>query len=115
PPTGAFLVALLVGMLVAFLAGSIGAWWSGRFAVPEATIGVFYLGTIIPLGLTLLYSITPLARALGHRLREVTYVAGLLGRPELGYWLVFLALVLSLVLGIGVAFVIAGSGRADTR
>ncbi len=93
PPTGAFLVALLVGMLVAFLAGSLGAWWSRRLAVPEATIGVFYLGTLIPLGLTLLHSVTPLSRALGHRLRDVTYVAGLLGRPELGYWLVFLALV----------------------
>ncbi len=42
-------------------------------------------------------------------------MAGLIGRPELSYWLVFVLLVLMLVLGINSGFIAAGSGRVDLR
>jgi lipoprotein-releasing system permease protein len=114
-PPWAFAVALLVACGVAFISGAIGAARARRLALPEATIGVFYLGMPIPIVLTLMEQVSALQLALGHRLREVTYVAGLLGRPELGYWLVFGLLVLMLVLGINSGFVAAGSGRLDLR
>ncbi|MCI0569573.1 MAG: ABC transporter permease [Myxococcaceae bacterium] len=115
PPAGAFLVALLAGMGVAFLAGALGAARARRLAAPEATLGILYLGLPLPIFFTLLHAIPSLSITFGPRLREVTYVAGLLGRPELGYWLVFTGLVLTLVLGITVGFVLAGSGRVDAR
>jgi lipoprotein-releasing system permease protein len=52
---------------------------------------------------------------LSFKLREVSYVGGLIGRPELSYWLVFVLLVLMLVLGINSGFIAAGSGRVDLR
>ncbi|MCY1041349.1 ABC transporter permease [Corallococcus sp. bb12-1] len=115
PPTIAFAIALVVGAGVAFASGFVGASRAQRLSLPEATIGVFYLGLPIPLLLSLMERVPSLQLALGYRLREVTYVAGLLGRPELGYWLVFAALVLALVLGINTGFIAAGSGRVDLR
>nr|WP_228531186.1 MULTISPECIES: ABC transporter permease [Myxococcaceae] len=115
PPTGAFAIALAVSALIAFAAGFVGAARARRLSVPEATLGVIYLGTPIPLLLTLMGSVPALQRALMYRLDEVTYLAGLLGRAELGYWLVFSFLVLWLVLGINTGFVAAGSGRLDLR
>ncbi|HVG58734.1 MAG TPA: ABC transporter permease [Hyalangium sp.] len=114
-PPWAFAVSLLVACSIAFLSGAIGAARARRLALPEATIGVFYLGLPIPIVLTLIERVPDLQLTLGPRLREVTYVAGLLGRPELGYWLVFGLLVLVLVLGINSGFVAAGSGRLDLR
>ncbi|MBN1210615.1 MAG: ABC transporter permease [Myxococcaceae bacterium] len=114
-PPWAFAVSLLVACSISFVAGAIGAARARRLSLPEATIGVFYLGLPIPIMLTLLDRVPALQLALGYRLREVTYVAGLLGRPELGYWLVFGLLVLMLVLGINSGFVAAGSGRLDLR
>ncbi|MCY1031537.1 ABC transporter permease [Corallococcus sp. BB11-1] len=115
PPTIAFAIALVVGAGVAFASGFVGASRAQRLSLPEATIGVFYLGLPIPILLSLMERVPSLQLALGYRLREVTYVAGLLGRPELGYWLVFAALVLALVLGINTGFIAAGSGRVDLR
>lgn len=115
PPTGAFAVALVAAFGVAFTAGFIGASRAQRLSLPEATVGVLYLGVPVPLLLTLMESVRPLQLALGPRLREVTYLASLIGRPELGYWLVFVFLVLALVLGINTGFVAAGSGRMDLR
>lgn len=114
-PPWAFAVALIVACGVAFVSGAIGAARARRLAMPEATIGVFYLGLPIPIVLTLMERVSSLQLAFGHRLREVTYVAGLLGRPELAYWLVFGLLVLMLVLGINSGFIAAGSGRLDLR
>ncbi|WP_224370867.1 ABC transporter permease [Hyalangium versicolor] len=114
-PPWAFAVALIVACGVAFVSGAIGAARARRLSMPEATIGVFYLGLPIPIVLTLMERVGSLQLALGHRLREVTYVAGLLGRPELAYWLVFGLLVLMLVLGINSGFIAAGSGRLDLR
>jgi len=114
-PPWAFAVALLVACSVAFVSGAIGAARARRLSLPEATIGVFYLGLPIPIVLTLMDRVSSLQLTLGHRLREVTYVAGLIGRPELSYWLVFGLLVLVLVLGINSGFVAAGSGRLDLR
>jgi lipoprotein-releasing system permease protein len=114
-PPWAFAVSLLVACGIAFISGAIGAARARRLSLPEATIGVVYLGLPIPIMLTLLERVGSLQLALGHRLREVTYVAGLLGRPELGYWLVFGLLVLMLVLGINSGFIAAGSGRLDLR
>ncbi len=115
PPTGAFVIALGVAALIAFVAGFVGASRARRMSVPEATLGVLYLGAPIPLVLTLMGSVPALQRALRYRLDEVTYLAELLGRPELGYWLVFTFLVLCLVLGINSGFIAAGSGRMDLR
>ncbi|MCY1021872.1 ABC transporter permease [Pyxidicoccus sp. MSG2] len=115
PPTGAFAISLVVSCAVAFICGFIGASRAQRLSLPEATIGVLYLGLPIPIVLTLMERVPALQLALGYRLREVTYVAGLLGRPELAYWLVFTALVLALVLGINTGFIAAGSGRVDLK
>ncbi|MFP2933927.1 FtsX-like permease family protein, partial [Pyxidicoccus sp. 3LG] len=115
PPTGAFAIALVVSAGVAFVCGFIGASRAQRLSLPEATIGVLYLGLPVPIILTLMERVPSLQLALGYRLREVTYVAGLLGRPELAYWLVFTGLVLALVLGINTGFIAAGSGRVDLK
>lgn len=114
PPT-AFAIALILASFVAFVSGFIGASRAQRLAIPEATIGVFYLGMPVPVLLSVMPSVPWLQVNLGHRLREVTYVAGLIGRPEMGYWLVFAVLVLALVLGINTGFIAAGSGRVDLR
>ncbi|MBJ6765150.1 ABC transporter permease, partial [Myxococcaceae bacterium JPH2] len=114
-PTVAFAIALCSASLVAFISGFVGASRAQRLSLPEATIGVVYLGIPVPVILTLMERIPSLQLALGYRLREVTYVAGLIGRPELAYWLVFTALVLALVLGINTGFIAAGSGRVDLK
>ncbi len=114
PPT-AFALALIVAFGVAFASGFIGASRAQRLAIPEATIGVVYLGLPVPVLLTLMPSVPWLQLNLGYRLREVTYVAGLIGRPEMGYWLVFTVLALALVLGINTGFIAAGSGRVDLK
>ena len=115
PPVGAFAISLIVASLVAFVAGFIGASRARRLAMPEATIGVIYLGLPVPVLLTLMERLPDLQVSLGYRLREVTYVAELLGRPVVGYWLVFSLLVLMLVLGINTGFIAAGSGRVDLK
>ncbi|WNG25763.1 ABC transporter permease [Cystobacter fuscus] len=114
-PTVAFAVSLIVASLVAFACGFVGAARARRLAMPEATIGVIYLGLPVPIGLTLMEQLPDLQVSLGYRLREVTYVADMLGRPVVGYWLVFSLLVLMLVLGINTGFIAAGSGRMDLR
>ncbi len=115
PPTIAFAISLIIAAGVAFVSGFVGASRAQRLSLPEATIGVIYLGLPVPIILTLMERVPALQVALGYRLREVTYVAGLLGRPELGYWLVFTGLVLALVLGINTGFIAAGSGRVDVK
>jgi lipoprotein-releasing system permease protein len=103
PPTGAFAVSLIVSSLVAFGSGFIGASRARRLAMPEATIGVIYFGLPVPVLLTLIEQVPDLQVTLGYRLREVTYLAEMLGRPVVGYWLVFSLLVLMLVLGFNTA------------
>ncbi|WP_309897553.1 ABC transporter permease [Archangium sp.] len=115
PPTGAFAISLIVSSLVAFGCGFVGASRARRLAMPEATIGVIYFGLPVPVLLTLIEQMPDLQVSLGYRLREVTYLAELLGRPVVGYWLVFSLLVLVLVLGINTGFIAAGSGRLDLR
>ena len=80
--TLAFAISLVLAGLVAFVSGFIGASRAQRLSLPEATIGVLYLGLPVPIVLTLMERVPSLQLALGYRLREVTYVAGLLGRPE---------------------------------
>ncbi|HYX90790.1 MAG TPA: FtsX-like permease family protein, partial [Myxococcaceae bacterium] len=115
PPPLALAVALLTGFGVAFGAGFWGAANARRLSVPEATIGLVYLGLPIPVLLTLRHYVPELQIRLGYLLREITYVAELIGRPEISYWLVFAGLVLMLVFGITSGFVATGSGRADVR
>jgi lipoprotein-releasing system permease protein len=114
-PTGAFAVSLIVSSLVAFACGFVGASRARRLAMPEATIGVIYFGLPVPVLLTLIDQVPDLQVSLGYRLREVTYLAEMLGRPVVGYWLVFSLLVLVLVLGINTGFIAAGSGRVDLK
>ena len=114
-PTVAFSIALMVGFAIAFAGGFLGASRARRMSTPESTIALFYFGAPIPLLLTLMPSVPALSLSVGYRLREVTYLAGLLGRPELGYWLVFAGLTLALFLGITSGFVATSSGRVDLR
>ncbi|PTL82363.1 ABC transporter permease [Vitiosangium sp. GDMCC 1.1324] len=114
-PTVAFAISLIVSSFVAFACGFVGASRARRVALPEATIGVIYLGLPVPVMLTLMEQIPDLQLSLGYRLREVTYLADMLGRPVVGYWLVFSLLVLMLVLGINTGFIAAGSGRLDLK
>jgi lipoprotein-releasing system permease protein len=112
-PTTAFVIALLFGCLIAFIGGFLGASRARRLSTPEATIGLVYFGVPIPLALTALSADPELHLRIGYRLREITYLAGLLGRPELGYWLVFVGLAVVLMLGITAGFVVTGGGKVD--
>jgi lipoprotein-releasing system permease protein len=114
-PTVAFALSLIIASAVAFACGFVGAARARRVAMPEATIGVIYLGLPVPIVMTLMEQIPDLQLSLGYRLREVTYLADMLGRPVVGYWLVFSLLVLMLVLGINTGFIAAGSGRLDLK
>ena len=69
--------------------GFLGAARSRKLSAPEATIAVLYLGVPLPALLSVLPTVPALDATLGHRLREIIYLANLLGRPELGYWLDF--------------------------
>lgn len=115
PAVVAFGISALCAAAVAFGAGFLGAARAKRLAAPEATLGLIYFGLPIPLVLSMIPHSAWLAIHLGYRLREVLYVASLLGRPELGFWLVFFGLVLVMVLGITAGFVVTGSGRTDLR
>ncbi|HEY0839855.1 MAG TPA: ABC transporter permease, partial [Vulgatibacter sp.] len=115
PPPGAFALALLVGFGIAFLAGFFGAANARRLSAPEATIALVYAGLPIPILLTIRHYVPELQLRFGYLLREITYVAELIGRPEVSYWLVFAGLVLAMVLGITTGFVATGSGRIDVR
>lgn len=116
-PVAAFLIAFFAGMLVAFMGGVAGSAFSRRLSTVEATLALLYFGLPIPAVLSAMYSVPKLMLSLGHRLREVTYLASMLGeaRPEMGYWLVFAALALALFLGINFGFVATASGRLDLR
>ena len=114
-PPLAFGVAALLASAVAFAAGFLGASRGRRLSAPEATIGILYLGIPLPALLTALAASPQLEASFGYRLREMTYLAGLIGRPELGYWLAFGGLVLVMILGITTGFVATGSGRVDLR
>jgi len=113
-PPYAFGVAALLAGAVAFAAGFLGASRARRLSAPEATIGIL-LGVPLPAALSTLSSNPQLEVTFGYRLREVTYLAGLLGRPEMGYWLAFSGLVLVMILGITSGFVVTGSGKVDLR
>jgi len=115
PPPIAFAISLLIAFAIAFASGFFGAARAKRLATPEATLGLLYLGLPIPLLLTALSANPEAQLRIGYRLREVSYLAGLLGRPELGYWLVYLGLALMMFLGITTGFVATGSGRMDLR
>jgi lipoprotein-releasing system permease protein len=97
----AFGVALTLAAVVAFLGGFVGAARSRKLSAPEATIAVLYLGVPLPALLSVLPTLPALDATLGPRFREIIYLANLLGRPELGYWLTFSLLVLGLTLGRG--------------
>ncbi len=114
-PVSAFSISVLVAGAVAFAAGFVGASRARRLSVPEATVGIVYFGLPIPIALTLLSTQPVLQLRFGYRLREVIYLASLIGRPELGYWLVFVGLALMVTLGITAGFVATGSGKVDLR
>lgn len=116
-PPIAFALSGILGVFVAFCAGFWGAANGRRLGSPEATLALLYLGLPLPILLTLMRSIPDLQLKFGALLREVQYVASLLGdsRAELSYWLVFAGLAISMVLGITTGFVLTGSGRMDAR
>jgi lipoprotein-releasing system permease protein len=116
-PVLAFVISLGVGMAVAFVGGFIGSANSKRLSTPEATIAILYFGLPVPAVLSAMHTIPSLMLSIGYRLREIVYLASLLGdaRPELSYWLVFVGLVLALFLGLNFGFVATSSGRLDLR
>jgi lipoprotein-releasing system permease protein len=114
-PVSAFSISLLVASAVALVAGFVGAARARRLSLPEATVGLVYFGLPLPIALTLLSSNPELQLRFGYRLREVTYLASLIGRPEMGYWLVFVGLALMLMLGVTAGYVATGSGKIDLR
>ncbi|GMU61728.1 MAG: hypothetical protein AMXMBFR34_34910 [Myxococcaceae bacterium] len=116
-PTAAFSVAFFVALAVSFVGGFGGAANSRKLGAPEATLAIGFFGLPIPLFLTLLHEVPALMLRAGYKLREIIYLASLLGeaRPALGYWLVTAALIVGLFLGINAGFVSTSSGRLDLR
>jgi lipoprotein-releasing system permease protein len=114
-PPFAFAISLVVAFGLVFWSGFIGTAHARRMSIPEATIAVVYFGLPIPILLTLVSTVFDLQLRFGPLLREILYVAGLLGRPELGIWLIFATLVLMLAFGITAGFVVTSSGRADLK
>lgn len=114
-PIAALSVASAVAVAIAFFAGFLGTLRARRPSVPEATIGLIYFGLPIPIFLTMVTQVPDLTIQFGYQLREIIYVASLIGRPEPSFWLAFAGLTLVLVLGITTSFVLTGSGRFDLR
>lgn len=116
-PANAFLVAFGVSLLIAFAAGFLGAANSKRLSTPEFTVGILLFGFPVPIVLTLMHFIEPLQVGLGYRLREVTYLSSLLGeqQPMLGYWLIAIALFLTMFIGSASGFVSTSSGKLDLK
>jgi lipoprotein-releasing system permease protein len=116
-PVHAFVWAIFVALALAFAGGFLGSAHSRRLSTPEATLGLLYFGAIIPGVLTAMHSVPSLMLQLGYRLKELVYLASLLGetRPQVSYWLVFAALALALVLGLNFGFVSASSGKIDFK
>jgi lipoprotein-releasing system permease protein len=114
-PIGAFAVSGTAAVGVAFVAGFLGAVRSKRLSIPELTVGLIYFGLPVPVALTLVSLVPDLGVMFGYRLREVMYLASLIGRPEASFWLAYAGLVLVMVLGITAGFVVTGSGRVELR
>lgn len=114
-PATAFLVAVVAALSVAFAGGVVGASHSKRLSTPEVTLALLYFGLPIPIFLSALNSSTALLVQWGPAFREVMYLASLLGRPELGYWLLTLLLMLGFFFGVNFGFVATSSGRLDLR
>ncbi|MFT3706707.1 MAG: ABC transporter permease [Archangium sp.] len=116
-PVAAFLLAFTIALAVAFLGGFLGAANSKRLSTPEATLAMIYFGLPVPIFLSLMHFMPKLMIDFGGRLREIIYLSSLLGenRPELGYWLVAIALKLTFFIGINLGFVSTSSGRFDLR
>ncbi|MGQ0504772.1 MAG: FtsX-like permease family protein [Myxococcaceae bacterium] len=114
-PPIAFAISLCLAASIAFVAGFFGSVRARRLAIPEATVGAIYFGLPIPAFLTLLSQSSGMQLKFGAQLREVFYVASLLGRPEIGIWLVYAGLCLALGLGVTFGFVATGSGRFDLK
>ncbi|MEW5738349.1 MAG: ABC transporter permease [Myxococcota bacterium] len=116
-PAAAFSVAFFLALAVTFVGGFAGAANARKLATPEATLAILFFGLPIPLFLSLLHEVPALMLRVGYKLREIIYLASLLGeaRPALGYWLVAAALVIGLFLGINAGFVSTSSGRLDLR
>ena len=116
-PFSAFAVVLVVGVLIAFVGGFVGAANSKRFSIPEATMALLYFGVPVPFALTMVHAVPSAMLHAGYRLREVIYLSSLLGedRPQLGYWLITIVFAISVFLGISAGFVSTSSGRLDLR
>ncbi|MCC6333320.1 MAG: ABC transporter permease [Myxococcales bacterium] len=116
-PTAAFSVAFFFALAVSFVGGFGGAANARKLGTPEATLAIVFFGLPIPLLLTLMHEVPALMLRVGYKLREIVYLASLLGeaRPALGYWLITAALIVGLFLGINAGFVSTSSGRLDLR
>ncbi len=116
-PVYAFIWAFAAALVTAFGAGFLGSANSKRLSIPELTIAILYLGLPVPIFLTAMHHVSSLMLNIGYRLRELVYLASLLGenRPEIGYWLITAGLALFAFLGINLGFVATSSGRFDLK
>lgn len=116
-PVSAFVAAFTLAMAFAFAGGFLGAVNSKRLSTPEVSIALLWFGLPLPIALTMIHHVPSLMVQVGYRLREVVYLSSLLGEnlPEMGYWLISVALSLGLILGISLGFVSSSSGRVDLR
>ena len=116
-PIAALSLTGALAFAMAFAAGMGGAVLARQFAIPEATLAIVYCGLPLPLFLMRLHADESDLLMWQLRLREMMHLAGLLGEDNAAasYLLGFAVLLLGLFFGICAGFVIASSGKWDTR
>jgi lipoprotein-releasing system permease protein len=116
-PIAALSFVGILALVVVFLAGIGGAVLARQFAIPEATLAIVYGGLPLPVFLVRLHTDVFWLPEWQIRLREVMHLASLLGEDNAAasYLLGFAVLLLGLFFGICVGFVVASSGKWDTR
>ncbi|MCL2178892.1 MAG: ABC transporter permease [Proteobacteria bacterium] len=116
-PIAALSLAGILAFMMAFASGTGGAVLSRQFAIPEATLALVYCGLPLPLFLIRLHTDGLWLPEWQIRLREVMHLASLLGEENAvaSYLLGFVVLLIGFFFGICLGFVVASSGKWDTR
>jgi len=116
-PIAAVSLAGVLAFALAFAVGIWGAVVARQFAIPEATLALVYFGLPLPLFFIRLHAEDLRFLEWQIRLREIMHLASLLGEDNAAasYLLGFAVLLLGFFFGVCVGFVIASSGKWDTR
>jgi len=116
-PIIALSLAGILAFLLAFASGIGGAVLARQFAIPEATLAIVYFGLPLPVFLIRLHTDIAWLPQWQIRLREVMHLANLLGEENAAasYLLGFAVLLIGFFFGICLGFVVASSGKWDTR